>query len=78
MFSPQKYGKKCQQAECLPITNEIKEIFLRDHNEKRSLIAQGKGDGIFRGKTASRMATLVSGFILWFDWLIPDFFLLVT
>lgn len=76
MFSLQKYGPKCQQAECLPITNEIKEIFLRAHNEKRNLIAQGKGDGIFRGKTASRMATLVSSLVLSFNWIISVFFTL--
>lgn len=46
----------------VPITDELKEVFLKGHNEKRSLVAQGKLDGNFFNKPAARMATLVSDF----------------
>lgn len=69
----QKYGAKCQHAQCMPMTKELKEEFLNGHNEKRSMYATGQGAGIFYQRTASRMATLVSdmalraAFLLQFD-----------
>lgn len=47
-----------------PISNELKKLFLNEHNKRRSLVAQGKYEGIFAKKTAARMTTLVSDFII--------------
>lgn len=53
------FGAACKNAEYIPITDEMKKWFLKGHNEKRNLIAQGKLGGVFE-ETASRMATIVS------------------
>lgn len=47
-------------AAYIPMANDIKELFLNEHNKRRSLVAQGKLGGVFSKKTAARMATLVS------------------
>lgn len=48
----------------IQMTDEFKEAFLRGFNEKRSLVAEGRLDGVFWNKPAARMATLVSELML--------------
>lgn len=44
----------------VPITNEIKEVILNGHNEKRNLVAEGRAFGVLLNEAATRMTTLVS------------------
>lgn len=41
------------------MTDDMKRWLIKDHNDKRNLIALGKLGGVFK-ETASRMATIVS------------------
>ncbi|XP_055306255.1 scoloptoxin SSD552-like [Sitodiplosis mosellana] len=51
-----KFGRNCQNASHVPITREIRELFLNEHNAKRSLVAKGR---FFWNSAATRMATVV-------------------
>lgn len=55
----QKFSSNCKNAKYIPITNQMKQLFLDIHNKLRNDQALGKTGHIFT-KTASDMATLVS------------------
>lgn len=56
-------SERCNPGESyVNMNDEFKEALLNGHNKKRSLVGQGKLDGVFSGKAATRMATLVSNY----------------
>ncbi|XP_055308103.1 venom allergen 3-like [Sitodiplosis mosellana] len=52
----QTFGPLCDKASSVSIDDEIRNQFLKGHNERRSFVAQGKLGGFF--KPAVRMATI--------------------
>lgn len=47
----------------MPITDELKQLFLDGHNKFRNELALGKTGHIFDKKTAADMATVVSIYV---------------
>lgn len=58
-FLKQKFSSNCIDAKYVPITDELKKLFLDGHNKIRNEQALGKTGHIFR-KTVADMATVVS------------------
>lgn len=53
-----QFSGNCRDASIVPITNSLRQRFLRGHNQRRSFVARGKLGGFYR--PAARMATIVS------------------
>lgn len=64
MFPAQKINLTCNESAVMyvPLKELTKSLLLENHNEKRSLLAQGKLDGEYWKKTAAIMPILVSFF----------------
>lgn len=65
-FAFQNFTSNCNNAEFIPTTDDLRTIFVDEHNTRRITAALGQVNGVFAGKSATRMAEMVCKLILIF------------